>query len=63
MAACAFLALNYATSATLYFLRASLVAREAWLADSDQRIAFFAALNTASAGIIFAAQLLLTGTK
>ncbi|GIL80044.1 hypothetical protein Vretimale_12871 [Volvox reticuliferus] len=61
LAACAFLALNYSTSATLYFLRAALVSRAGWLGGSDERIAFFAALNTASAGIIFAAQMLLTG--
>ncbi|PNW79636.1 hypothetical protein CHLRE_08g361000v5 [Chlamydomonas reinhardtii] len=61
LSACAFLALNYATSATLYFLRAAIVSRAAWLAGSDSRIAFFAALNTASAGVIFAAQMLLTG--
>ncbi len=63
LAACAFLALNYSTSATLYFLRAALVSREGWLAGSDARIAFFAALNTASAFIIFGAQMLLTGTR
>ncbi|GLI71255.1 hypothetical protein VaNZ11_016378, partial [Volvox africanus] len=61
LAACAFLALNYSTSATLYFLRAALVSQAGWLAGSDERIAFFAALNTASAGIIFGAQMLLTG--
>eukprot|EP00198_Chlamydomonas_reinhardtii_P006749 XP_001696085.1 hypothetical protein CHLREDRAFT_175535 [Chlamydomonas reinhardtii] len=41
LSACAFLALNYATSATLYFLRAAIVSRAAWLAGSDSRIAFF----------------------
>ncbi|KAG2497492.1 hypothetical protein HYH03_004644 [Edaphochlamys debaryana] len=62
LAACAFLALNYATSATLYFLRAAVVSRSAWVGSgSSERIAFFAALNTASAALIFGAQLTLTG--
>ncbi|KXZ47773.1 hypothetical protein GPECTOR_33g655 [Gonium pectorale] len=61
LAASAFLALAYATSATLYFLRAQTVAKAEWLGGSAERIAFFAALNTASAGLIFAAQVLLTG--
>ncbi|PNH09846.1 hypothetical protein TSOC_003512, partial [Tetrabaena socialis] len=57
--ACAFLAVNYSVSATIYFLRASVVSRA--LADSGSRIAFFAALNTASAGLIFTTQVLVTG--
>lgn len=61
LAACAFLALNYSVSATLYFVRAAVVSRDGALADSGARIAFFAALNTASAGLIFTAQLLVTG--
>ncbi len=63
LAACAFLALNYSVSATLYFVRAAVVSRDGALADSGARIAFFAALNTASAGLIFTAQLLVTGEQ
>ena len=56
---CLFLSINYSVSATLYFLRASVVS--ASMRDSNTRVAFFAALNSASALLIFGFQVLATG--
>eukprot|EP00798_Chlamydomonas_sp_ICE-L_P016997 gene16997-23273_t len=56
---CGFMLLTYMTSAILYFERAVIVSKT--LKDSNSRATYFAAINSATAAIIFLLQVVATG--